>query len=94
VPDPPEINGVVAEILEAYGWISRTRQYVGMAGAPAVLSPIAINDYLDRYPSAICREEFEAGIFAIDDEFRRQWDEQQEKYRKEQEKPKTPRKRR
>lgn len=94
MPDPPEIDGVVAEILEAYGWISRTRQYVGMAGAPAALSPIAINDYLDRYPSAICREEFEAGIFAIDDEFRRQWDEQQEKDRKDQEKPKTSRKRR
>ncbi|AIR90526.1 hypothetical protein LK03_15080 [Pseudomonas cremoricolorata] len=73
---------MVAQILEAYGWISRTRQYVGMAGAPAPISPMSIGDYLDRYPSAICREEFEAGIFAIDDEFRRQWDEQQEKERK------------
>lgn len=94
MPDAPEIDGVVAEILEAYGWISRTRQYVGMDGAPAPISPAAIGEYLDRYPTAICREEFEAGIFALDDEFRRLWDEQQEKGRKEQEKPKTPRKRR
>lgn len=81
MPDPPEINDVVAELLEAYGWISRTRQYIGMAGAPAALSPVAINDYLDRYPSLICREEFDGAIFALDDEFRRRWDEQQEQER-------------
>ena len=78
VPEPPEIDGVTAEILEAYGQISRSRQYVGMAGAPAPISPVAITDHLTRYPSAICREEFDAAIFAMDDEFRRHWDEQQE----------------
>lgn len=50
-----------------------------MVGAPAPLAPAAIAEYLDRYPSAICREEFDAAIYALDDQFRRQWDEQQEK---------------
>lgn len=89
VPDPPEIDGVIAEVLEAYGSISRTRQYVGMVGAPAPISPVAITDHLSRYPSAICREEFDAAIFALDDEFRRHWEDQQEK-----DKPKTPPKKR
>nr|WP_269806085.1 hypothetical protein [Pseudomonas asiatica] len=75
--------------MEAYGHIGRSRQYVGMVGAPAPISPSAITEYLDRYPSAICREEFEAAIFALDDEFRKHWDEQQEK-----ERPKTPPKKR
>ena len=50
-----------------------------MLGAPAPISPAIISQYLDRYPSAICREEFDASIFALDDEFRRHWEEQQEK---------------
>ncbi|MNP52109.1 hypothetical protein D3C76_1464780 [compost metagenome] len=50
-----------------------------MVGAPAPIAPSAISEYLDRYPSAICREEFDAAIFALDDEFRRRWDEQHEK---------------
>lgn len=83
------MDGVTAEILEAYGSISRTRQYVGMVGAPAPLSPIAITEHLALHPSAICREEFDVAIFALDDEFRRHWDEQQEK-----EKPKSPPKKR
>lgn len=72
---------MVAEILEAYGHIGRSRQYVGMVGAPAPIAPSAIAEYLDRYPSVICREEFDAAIFALDDEFRRRWDEQQEQER-------------
>lgn len=70
---------MVAEILEAYGHIGRSRQYVGMVGAPAPIAPSAITEYLDRYPSVICREEFDNAIFALDDEFRLRWDEQQEK---------------
>ncbi|HDS1791420.1 hypothetical protein NPS34_25940 [Pseudomonas putida] len=70
---------MVAEILEAYGHIGRSRQYVGMMGAPAPIAPAAIAEYLDRYPSVICREEFDAAIFALDDEFRRRWDEQNQK---------------
>ncbi|WP_054881761.1 hypothetical protein [Pseudomonas sp. NBRC 111128] len=70
---------MVAEILEAYGHIGRSRQYVGMMGAPAPIAPAAIAEYLDRYPSVICREEIDAAIFALDDEFRRHWNEQQEK---------------
>lgn len=80
---------MTAEILEAYGHIGRSRQYVGMIGSPAPIAPSAIAYYLDRYPSAICREEFDATIFALDDEFRRFWDEQQEK-----DKPKSSSKKR
>lgn len=72
---------MVAEILEAYGHIGRSRQYVGMVGAPAPIAPSAIAEYLDRYPSVICREEFDAAIFALDDEFRKRWDEHQEQER-------------
>jgi hypothetical protein len=84
---------VVAEILEAYGHIGRSRQYVGMMGAPAPIAPSAITEYLDRYPSVICREEFDTAIFALDDEFRKRWDEQQEKAQAESEGKGRPRKR-
>ncbi|MFV7440829.1 hypothetical protein [Pseudomonas vlassakiae] len=47
-----------------------------MIGAPAPIAPSAIAEYLNRYPSVICREEFDTAIFALDDEFRRRWDEQ------------------
>lgn len=93
MPDPPEIDDVTVEVLEAYGSISRARQYVGMAGAPAPISPGAVADHLVRYPSAICREEFEAAIFALDDQFRKDWEEQQERERKQAEKA-QPKKRR
>ncbi|WP_137188285.1 MULTISPECIES: hypothetical protein [Pseudomonas] len=59
-----------------------------MVGAPAPISPAIIGQYLERYPSAICREEFDAAIYALDDEFRRHWDEQQETA-----KPQPPKKR-
>ena len=52
-----------------------------MMGAPAPIAPSAIAEYLDRYPSVICREEFDDAIFALDDEFRRRWDEQQDQER-------------
>jgi len=72
------IDGVVTEILEAYGHIGKSRQYVGMVGAPAPIAPAAIAEYLDRYPSVICREEFDGAIFALDEEFRRRWSQEQE----------------
>ena len=50
-----------------------------MNGAPAPLSVGSINDYLAAYGERYDREEFDAVIFALDDEFRRRWDEQQEK---------------
>nr|WP_269807596.1 hypothetical protein [Pseudomonas sp. NMI4491_12] len=49
-----------------------------MIGAPAPIAPAAIAEYLDRYPSAICREEFDAAIFALDEEFRNRWSDEQE----------------
>lgn len=78
---------MTAEILEAYGPISRTRQYVGMVGAPAPISPRAISEHLELHPSAISRDEFDAAIFALDDDFRAHWEEQQEK-----DKPRPPKK--
>ncbi|WP_256202917.1 hypothetical protein [Pseudomonas sp. p21] len=71
----------MTEVLEAYAAISRSRQYVGVIGAPAPIALTPINEYFDRKPSAICREEIDAAIFALDDEFRRHWAEQQEKER-------------
>lgn len=64
-----------------------------MIGAPAPIAPSAIAEYLDRYPSVICREEFDAAIYALDDQFRRQWDEQQEKTQVEAERKARPKKR-
>ncbi len=60
-----------------------------MMAAPAPITAAMVSEYLVRYPTAICRDEFDAAIFALDDEFRRYWDEQQEKDR-----PKTPTKKR
>nr|WP_290129207.1 hypothetical protein [Pseudomonas juntendi] len=53
-----------------------------MVGAPAPIEPSAICEYLDRYPSMICREEFDGAIFALDDEYRRYWDEVKAQERK------------
>lgn len=89
----PEIDEVVTEILEAYAVINRTRQYIGMVGAPAPISPSAITEHLVRYPTAICREEFDAAIYAMDDEFRRHWDQQQERARQEAESKNSSRRR-
>lgn len=89
----PEIDQVTSEVLEAYAVINRTRQYIGMVGAPAPISPTAITEYLSRYPSAICREEFDAAIYALDDEFRKYWNEQQEKARTEEERKNKPKRR-
>ncbi|MDP2106407.1 MAG: hypothetical protein Q8J76_10475 [Desulfobulbaceae bacterium] len=50
-----------------------------MVGAPAPVSPAAITEYLSRYPSGIDRDEFDGAIFALDDEFRRRWEDEQEK---------------
>ncbi|WP_409259925.1 hypothetical protein [Pseudomonas sp. KCJK8806] len=53
-----------------------------MMGAPAPIAPAAIAEYLDRYPSVICREEFDAAIFALDEDFRRTWNDTQAQERK------------
>jgi hypothetical protein len=64
-----------------------------MVGAPAPISPSSVTEYLDRYPSAICREEFDAAVFALDDQFRKAWDEEHEKAQAEAERKSGPRKR-
>lgn len=73
VPDAPAVDAVTVEIIEAYYVISRGRQYVGMNGAPAPLSIGAINEYLSAYGQRQCRREFDAVVFALDDEFRAAW---------------------
>lgn len=60
-------------MLEAYYVISRGRQYVGMNGVPAPLSVRDLSDYLAAYGERYDREEFDAVIFALDDEFRDRW---------------------
>lgn len=64
---------MTADILQAYYVVSRGRQYVGMNGAPAPLSVGALNEYLAAYGERYDREEFDAVIFALDDEFRDRW---------------------
>ncbi|WP_275629019.1 hypothetical protein [Pseudomonas sp. 273] len=66
-------------MLEAYNRISRGRQYIGMIGAPAALSHRDIDAYLQRFPTAIPREEVEEAVLALDDEFRAQWAAENEK---------------
>jgi hypothetical protein len=44
-----------------------------MNGAPAPLSVGALNEYLAAYGEQYPREEFDAVIFALDDEFRSRW---------------------
>lgn len=66
---------MTADILQAYYVVSRGRQYVGMNGAPAPLSVGSLNDYLAAYGEQYPREEFDAVIFALDDDFRERWTE-------------------
>ncbi|MGH8330929.1 MAG: hypothetical protein ACRER3_05795 [Pseudomonas fluorescens] len=61
------------DMLEAYFVVSRGRQYIGMNGIPAPLSVGSINEYLAAYGARYSREEFDAVIFALDDEFRHRW---------------------
>lgn len=76
IPEP-EIDGVTWEILSAYAFISRSRQYAGMAGAPLPLSLSNIESYLSSRPILIERYEFDASIFALDDAWREQWAQEQ-----------------
>lgn len=66
---------MTADMLGAYFVVSRGRQYVGMNGAPAPLSVGSINEYLAAYGERYNREEFDAVIFALDDDFRARWEE-------------------
>jgi hypothetical protein len=79
VPDQPEIDVVGDELLTAYYAISRGRQYVGMAAAPAPISISAISDYLSAYGSSVDRREFDEAIFVLDDVFRKNWEDEQDK---------------
>lgn len=60
---------VLKELLYAYSVISRARRYAGMAGVPLPLSLTEINEYLATHPVLIERDEFEAVIFALDDQY-------------------------
>ncbi|UNM17269.1 hypothetical protein K0P33_16930 [Pseudomonas sp. ArH3a] len=44
-----------------------------MNGVPAPLSVRDLSDYLAAYGERYSRDEFDAVIFAIDDEFRERW---------------------
>ncbi len=47
-----------------------------MMAAPAPLTTGMVSEYLIRHPSAIGRDELEAVVFALDEEFRANWAEQ------------------
>lgn len=64
---------MTAEILNAYAIISRSRQYVGMAGVPLPLSLGDIERYLASRAVLIDRTEFDAAIMALDDAWRDVW---------------------
>lgn len=64
------------QLLDAYNVISRSRQYVGMMAAPAPLTTGMVNEFLVRHPTAIDRDELESVVFALDEEFRANWAEQ------------------
>lgn len=76
MPPAPEIDPVTDQLLDAYNAISRSRQYVGMMAAPAPITAGMVSEYLARHPSAIDRDELEAVVFALDEEFRAKWAEQ------------------
>ncbi|EFN6911476.1 hypothetical protein EIG74_00045 [Escherichia coli O10] len=65
----PEIDPVVRELLYAYSVMSRSRRYAGMSGVPLPLSISDIHDYLKAHPILIDGDEFEAVIFALDDNY-------------------------
>jgi hypothetical protein len=50
-----------------------------MAAAPAPISLGAITEYLDAYDSSVARREFDEAIFALDDVFRKHWEDEQSK---------------
>lgn len=68
IPEP-DIDAVTWEILNAFAVISRSRRYAGMTGHPLPLSITDINDYLSIYTLLIERREFDAAIFALDEEW-------------------------
>ncbi len=47
-----------------------------MMAAPAPITAGMVSEYLARYPSAIDRDELESVVFALDEEFRTNWAEQ------------------
>ena len=67
------MSWVASEIIEAYYVIGRGRQFVGASCSPMPISVGMISEYLSVHQSSIDRREFDAVIFAIDDEFRAKW---------------------
>lgn len=79
IPDPPAMSCVTSEIIDAYYVIGRGRQFVGASCSPMPISVGMISEYLSVHQSSIDRREFDAVIFAIDDEFRAKWAQEADK---------------
>lgn len=47
-----------------------------MMAAPAPITAGMVSEYLAQHPTAIDREELEAVVFALDEEFRTRWADQ------------------
>ncbi len=73
---------MTGEILSAYAVISRSRQYVGMAGAPLPISLADVDRYLSSRSILIDRTELDAAVFALDDAWRDEWAKEQDKRNK------------
>ncbi|WP_039494280.1 hypothetical protein [Pectobacterium odoriferum] len=73
---------MTGEILSAYAVISRSRQYVGMAGAPLPISLADVDRYLSSRSILIDRTELDAAVFALDDAWRDEWAKEQDKHSK------------
>lgn len=69
---------MTGEILSAYAVISRSRQYVGMAGAPLPISLADVDRYLSSRSILIDRTELDAAVFALDDAWRDEWAKEQD----------------
>ncbi|EPK3834071.1 hypothetical protein PQ191_004195 [Providencia stuartii] len=63
----------------AYSTICRSRRYAGMDAYPLPISLADIDQYLASRPTALSRREFDAAIFALDDNFRAEWMKEQER---------------
>ncbi|WAZ82908.1 hypothetical protein O4002_00800 [Providencia stuartii] len=75
----PDFDGVTNELLMAYSIICRSRRYAGMDAYPLPISLADIDQYLASRPTALSRREFDAAIFALDDNFRAEWMKEQER---------------
>ncbi|NYR09612.1 hypothetical protein [Psychrobacter sp. BI730] len=65
IPEPPQFDGDIQDIIETYQLIARGRNYI--EGQPTRLSVRDITEVVTAHPVAIPRGVLDKVIFAIDD---------------------------